>query len=98
MINGAEVIELRERFSMPRSKLAEFMRVDARTVATWENGMKHPKGSASAVLIGLREALDQAKTAEDREWVIQMVRRSVELGGLSYLLLMLFERLPYERK
>lgn len=46
----AEITGLRKRFDLTRAELAEMLRVEPRTVGTWEQGLRPVSGAASVLL------------------------------------------------
>ena len=84
-----EILALRKVFDMDGGTFAKLMNVDARTIARWESGVAGPTGSAESVMRALEEVL---RLSPHREEIIRFVRDATAVGGLSYLLLKLFER------
>lgn len=83
------VVALRQRFGVDVACFAAITGVNERTVHRWEQGKTKPDGAAERVMLALREKLDG--DPENAPRVIDLVVRSAEFGGLSYLLLKLLD-------
>lgn len=94
-MNPGDVKRVRDLFAMEQGEFARFMNVDNRTVLRWETGIAAPAGSAIAILRGLEEGF---MTARDPLRFMNIVRSSVGIGGVAYLIVKLTqmrERLIY---
>lgn len=80
--NADAVRALRERLGLDQSSFARLIGVDARTTCRWEAGTARPTGAAEAVLNGIRESLDQERSAE----VVEQLVKAAAIGGLAYLI------------
>jgi transcriptional regulator with XRE-family HTH domain len=94
-----EVSSLRSRLKMSRAQFARLTGVDVRTVSRWEspNGPR-PTGAGAAVIRAIVEAIALRPHVEDKNLLIESIRRDVEIGGLSYLLVRLLQERRVEHK
>ena len=79
---------------MNRMEFARLLGVDVRSVSRWESGDGKPKGSAEAILTGLREKLQKDPRTGDR--VLAILGAAVAVGGLAYLIVRLLDALTEE--
>jgi transcriptional regulator with XRE-family HTH domain len=79
---------LRRRIGLSQARFARLVGVDPRSVIRWESGQgPSPKGSAEAVLDGIREKLDSDPRHAKK--VIRLLSGAAAVGGLAYLLVKL---------
>lgn len=91
MISKGEIIELRNKLKMEKPIFARLVNVDSRTISMWEAGKAKPNSAASAVLIGLIELFRQKSETQQQE-VIKIATSAAGMGGLSYLVFTLLDR------
>ena len=89
-MTSEQVLELRRRLRLTQAVFAKLLNVDVRTAARWESGSTTPTGAAEAVMIAISTRLD-AEPSEADEF-IRFVVAALAIGGLTYLLLKLFEK------
>lgn len=99
MLSAHDVSSLRSRLKMSRAQFARLTGVDVRTVARWESpDGPRPTGAGAAVLRAIVEAIALRPHVEDKNLLIESIRRDVEIGGLSYLLVRLLQERRVERE
>ncbi len=49
-VNGAELVEIRERLNMSRPVFAMYLRTNARTLENWEQGRARPNAQATVLI------------------------------------------------
>lgn len=88
MWTSREIFALRRRLGLNQAQFARLLGVDVRSVLRWESSDgPRPKGSAQAVLNGIREQLEgDPRTAKK---VIELLTGAAAVGGLAYLLVKL---------
>jgi transcriptional regulator with XRE-family HTH domain len=83
-----EIRALRGRLGLNQVQFARLVGVDVRSVLRWEsNEGPRPKGSAQAVMTGIREKL-QGDPRHVKK-VIKLLTGAAAVGGLAYLLVKL---------
>jgi transcriptional regulator with XRE-family HTH domain len=83
-----DVRRLRDRLGLSQTQFARLVGVDVRSVLRWESGEgPRPKGSAAAVLSGIREKLEGDPRRAKK--VIELLAGAAAVGGLAYLLVKL---------
>ncbi len=87
LINAGEIQWLRKELRMSTAVFGRLMNVDNRTVANWEKNKSLPNAAPEAVLIGLVHVL---KDSPDIKSDIEFIRSASSVGGLSYLIIKLF--------
>lgn len=86
---ATSVAKLRERLDFKLAEFAEFLNIDVRTLVSWETGATEPNGTGRAIVAGLNEALNT--TEENQKALIKFICAANEVGGISYLLVRLFD-------
>ena len=87
------VRELREQLDLTPKEFASFLNVDLRTFQRWEGQLKpphEPSGPALAVMVGIKESMANA-VVTDRSKIRSLIKDSTKIGGLSYLIVKLFD-------
>ena len=88
MWSANEIRELRQRMSLSQAEFAKLLGVDVRSVIRWESeDGPRPKGSAEAVMTGIREKLEG--DPRNAKKVIKLLTGTAAVGGLAYLLVKL---------
>jgi transcriptional regulator with XRE-family HTH domain len=91
---GPDVRALRSALQLDQADFAKAVGVDPRTVLRWENGEGRPTGPAEAALNGIRGKLK--KDPDSLPSIVGIMAGAVAFGGLSYLILKLFDALTEE--
>ncbi|MDD5531099.1 MAG: type II toxin-antitoxin system MqsA family antitoxin [bacterium] len=89
--NSEMIIAMRNKLKLNQSEFSKLLGVDVRSVNRWENGNFRPKGSAEAILSGIREKLDKDPDSSDK--VVELIRSAVNMGGLAYLIFKLLDNI-----
>lgn len=88
MWSHREILALRKRLGLNQSQFARLVGVDVRSVIRWESSDgPRPKGSAEAVMTGIREKLEG--DPRNAKKVIKLLTGAAAVGGLAYLLVKL---------
>lgn len=88
MWSSREIRTLRKRLGLNQSHFARLVGVDVRSVIRWESeDGPRPKGSAEAVMTGIREKLEG--DPRNAKKVIKLLTGTAAVGGLAYLLVKL---------
>jgi len=80
---------LRKELEMSVPQFARLLCVDQRSVLNWELGKAKPSGAHLAATVGIQEALDRFPAK--REIILDVTKRAAAMGGLGYLMMLLFE-------
>ena len=86
-----EITNLRARLDLDHASFARLMGVDPRTVRRWVSGESEPTPSAWMIIHGLRESLDKDPTFAPQ--IVKFTADAVRVGGLSYLVVKLFDQI-----
>jgi DNA-binding transcriptional regulator YiaG len=86
--NSRDIRRLRSKLGLNQSQFARLVGVDVRSVIRWESSKgPRPKGSAEAVMTGIREKLEADPSSAKK--VIKLLTGAAAVGGLAYLLVKL---------
>lgn len=82
----APVQALRERLGLSQVEFARLIGATERSVRGWEAGERAPQGSSLAVLAGIQSALDDARTRDLGDRMVDALQRAATGGGLAHLI------------
>jgi transcriptional regulator with XRE-family HTH domain len=82
-------IALRSMLRMTEEEFCRLLNTDLRTLRRWEAHQTVPQGAALQALAGLEEAI--RRHPEKLDFLIDYIRSASAVGGLSYLLVRLFD-------
>jgi transcriptional regulator with XRE-family HTH domain len=84
-------MNLRSLLRMTEEEFCRLLNTDLRTLRRWEAHQSTPGGAALQTLAGLEEAI--RRHPERSDFLVEYIRSASAVGGLSYLLVRLFDDL-----
>lgn len=85
-----EIKQLRQRLGWSLGKFGRHFGVTPQAVFKWENGVTEPNDFAKATMVQLRSRLDAAKGEQQKQQLINGLKRALLTGGVLALLAYLF--------
>ncbi len=82
---------LRISLHMTEEEFCRLLGIDLRTLRRWEAHQGAPAGAALQTIAGLEEAL--RRHPERSDFLVEYIRSASAVGGVSYLLVRLFDDL-----
>jgi transcriptional regulator with XRE-family HTH domain len=96
MSTSSSALALRAQLRLSQAEFARLVGADVRSVARWESARAKPAGGSRAVILALSYFL--GKRPENEVNVRELLTQYARLGGLSYMLFDLIERMLTDGK